>query len=189
MNLGSKIWGPKAWHLLHAFSSNYISNDKSHNYYLFYITFIYILPCVICSEHYAEILYNENILDEEKIDKEYINRWVFDTHNLVNKKLKKNIYDYEYYKNNFKVINHNDIFFIFKYFILNIDFKNISLYKFDQIINFVINFYQLYPNKKKRIMLKKFFKKENFNNISTPNEFIKWFKININKLEEIICSP
>jgi hypothetical protein len=55
MNYGSIIWGSKAWHLLHAFSTKKISDDKKHNYYIFYTTFIYLLPCIVCSEHYSII--------------------------------------------------------------------------------------------------------------------------------------
>ena len=36
------VWGPKAWHLLHAFSihpSSEITTEEQHSYYLFYKTF------------------------------------------------------------------------------------------------------------------------------------------------------
>ena len=187
MNYGSNVWGSKAWHLLHAFSKNKISNDKKHNYYLFYKSFVYILPCIICREHYADILYIENTLEEESIDKEYLIKWVFDTHNIVNKTLNKPQYNFDIFLKNIKKINHNDIFFILKCFILNIDYNNISLYKYDQIYNFFINFCILYPEKERRKVLKKIIKSPAFVNIYTPNQFKLWFVQNLIILKNIIC--
>jgi len=187
MNYGSIIWGSKAWHLLHAFSINKISDDKKHNYYIFYTTFIYLLPCIVCSEHYADIIYVNNILEEEKINKKYLMRWVFDTHNIVNKTLNKPKYNYQIFLNSFNEINHNDIFFILKNFIKNIDFDNISLYKYDQVYNFFINFCILYPEKTRMKKLKKIIKSKNFIKINTPNQFKLWFINNLNLLETIIC--
>ena len=190
MNYGSDIWGSKAWHLLHSFSNNKIPNDKIHNYFIFYTSFIYLLPCINCSEHYADIIYIKNVLNEEKMNRKYLMKWVFENHNLVNKSLNKPKYKYDIflleYKNNNP--NHKDIFFILKYFILNINFDNISLYKYDQIYNFFVNFCLLYPEKKRVIFLKKIIRLNSFININTPNEFIKWFYIILPLLEEIICN-
>ena len=61
MILGRKIWGPYAWHLLHTFSINNnfkISESKKHQYYIFYTSFAYVLPCMICRDHYYDIIYN-----------------------------------------------------------------------------------------------------------------------------------
>ena len=188
MNYGAKIWGSKAWHLLHSFSLNKVSKENKHNYYLFYSTFVYVLPCLVCSEHYADIFFVENTFEEKKIKEDYVKKWVFDTHNLVNEYLKKPIYNYQDFINNFKNINHEDNFFIIKNFILNIDFENVSLYKFDQINNFFINFCLLYPEIKRRNQLKKIINSENYNNISTPNEFKQWFKKNIILIENILIN-
>ena len=61
---------------------------------------------------------------------------------------------------------------------LNFDYNNMSLYKFDQIYNFFLNFCILYPNKEIRKLLNNYIKKNNFNKIYTPNELKKWFIYN-----------
>ena len=61
-----------------------------------------------------------------------------------------------------------------------------SLFKYDKIFNFFINFCSLYPNKEIKKKLKKLIKKKKFININTPNEFKKWFYKNIKLLENII---
>jgi hypothetical protein len=67
-----------------------------------------------------------------------------------------------------------------------IDYKNISLYKYDQIYNFFINFCLLYPEKSRRIKLKKIISSETFKKLVTPKEFDSWFKDNIKNIKEII---
>ena len=193
---GREKWGPKAWHLLHAFSNNTLLNksklkDKEYNilkhkYYILYTTFIFILPCVECSNHYTEIIYNTNILEEEKINKTYLKKWVFKTHNIVNKFLKKPLYNYDKFLKEKFIINNNDIFFILRYTYTNFDYENISLFKYENIYNFFINFCYLYPDKNIKKKLRKIIKSESFLDIKTPLEFHSWFKENINLLKEII---
>ena len=86
MILGRKIWGPYAWHLLHTFSINNnfkISESKKHQYYIFYTSFAYVLPCMICRDHYYDIIYNKLKLNEKDINRQYLKRWIFDVHNIV----------------------------------------------------------------------------------------------------------
>jgi len=189
MQYGKEKWGPKAWHLLHSFSINEnfkISEIKKHNYYIFYTSFIYILPCIICSEHYSDIIYNLNPLDEEKITRIYLKKWVFNTHNIVNSIINKPIYSYKKFNKNNKIVNNKDIFFIIESVYKNFDYKNISLYKYDQIFNFFINFCILYPVKDIRKKLKKIIKSEDFNKIQTPLKFKEWLEKNLPIMKNII---
>jgi hypothetical protein len=189
MILGREIWGPQAWHLLHSFSINNntkISDEKKHNYYIFYTSFIYVLPCLICSEHYSDIIYNLNPLEESKINRSYIKKWVFDTHNIVNNYLDKRKYKYSKCIEDNTIINNNDVYFYINHIFRNFDFNNMSLYKFDQIYNFFINFCLLYPNLDKRKKLKKLVNNKLFKNIQTPIEFKLWLGTNLPFLEEII---
>ena len=181
MSEGSNIWGPKAWNLLHSFSINNnvkISKKKKHNYYMFYMTFIYILPCIICSQHYSGIIYYINPLKENKITREYLIKWVFEIHNIVNNLLDKEEYDYKEFIIKDYVVNHKDIFFFIKNVYLKFDYKNISLHIYDQIYNFFINFCLLYPDLKIRKKLKKLIHSDDFKKIDTPNEFRDWIVIN-----------
>lgn len=190
MQYGKEKWGPKAWHLLHAFSINEnfkINENKKHNYYIFYTSFIYILPCIICSEHYSDIIYNLNPLEEKKITRIYLKKWVFNTHNIVNSIINKPIYSYKKFNQNNKIVNNKDIFLIIESIYKNFDYKNISLYKYDQIFNFFFNFCILYPVKDIRKKLKKIIKSEDFIKIQTPIKFEEWLEKNLPIMRGIIC--
>ena len=189
MNYGKEIWGPKAWNLLHSFSmtNKKISNTKKHNYYIFYTTFIYIIPCLKCSDHYSEILYNKRPLIEENINKKYLKKWVFNIHNDVNIILKKNKYSFKDFIENDYIIEHCEIFFFIDIVYKNLDYKMMSLYKYDQIYNFFINFCNLYPTINIRKNLRKVIKSIDFINIKTPNEFKNWYIETSNLLNNIIC--
>ena len=184
------IWGPKAWHLLHIFSINNnlkIPNSKKHNYFIFYNSFIYLIPCLVCSEHYGNIINNIYPLIEERINRKYLIKWVYNVHNIVNEVINKPKYSYKKFIENKIEINHNDIFFIIYSVYSEIDYNMISLYKYDQIYNFFINFCLLYPEKNRKRSLKKIIKNESFKKLITPKEFNIWFKDNIKNIKEIIC--
>jgi hypothetical protein len=179
--LGKNKWGPIAWNLLHSFSINNnktIKEDYKHNYYIFYTSFEYILPCLICSTHYADILYNKLPLSEELLTRKYIIKWVYEVHNIVNSILSKKKCSYENCINENKNPKNKEIFFFIKAIYLNFNYNNMSLYKFDQIYNFFLNFCILYPNKEIRKLLNNYIKKNNLNKIYTPNELKKWFVYN-----------
>jgi hypothetical protein len=188
ININKEEWGPKVWHLLHSFSINNnfrIPDNKIHNYYIFYTSFLYILPCIICSEHYSDILYNLYPLEEDKITRIYLKKWVYDVHNIVNKILKKPKFSYKIFlENSINPINHEDIFFIIDAIYKNFDYENMSLYKYDQIFNFFINFCTLYPDKNIKKQLKKIINKKDFIKVKTPNEFHLWY-IRHSLLEEM----
>ena len=184
-----EIWGPKAWHLLHSFSINNnfkIPQNKIHNYYIFYTSFYYILPCMICSEHYSDILYDLYPLEEDKITRIYLKKWVFNAHNIVNGILKKPIFPYKTFIENSKnPINHNDIFFIIDTIYKHFEYDNMSLYKYDQIFNFFFNFCLLYPDKIIKKHLKHLIQTKKMKNIKTPKEFQKWYNNNCRVLKII----
>jgi len=191
MIYSKNIWGPKAWHLLHIFSINNdskISESKKHNYFIFYKSFTYLIPCIICSNHYGNIINSLNPLIKEKINRKYLIKWVYKTHNIVNKITKKPKYEYNKFLESIKniEINHNDIFFIFNAMYLEIDYDNISLYKYDQIYNFFINFCLLYPDKKKRKVLKSIINNDDFKKIITPKQFINMFKNKIDFIKKTL---
>ena len=177
MIYGKKYWGPKVWYLLHIFSMNNnlkILNNKIHNYYIFYTSFYYILPCFICSKHYHEILYYINPLEEDKINQKYLKKWVYDTHNIVNDILNKPLYKYSTLKKEYKTVDHNKLFFTLKILFNNLNFENMSLIMYDQVYNFFINFCILYPNKNIKKTLKKIIHSNKFLNNDTPKKFKKW---------------
>lgn len=189
MNIGRDIWGPYAWHLLHVFSINNnskISDEKKHNYYIFYTSFTYVLPCLVCSTHYSDIIYNINPLEDSKINRVYLKKWVRTAHNIVNNILDKEQCSYKDCIKNNILVRDNDIFFFINNVYRNFEFENMSLYKFDQIYNFFINFCLLYPNLEKRKKLKKLINNKVFKTIQTPKQFKRWLGENLPILEEII---
>lgn len=189
MIIGKEKWGSKAWHLLHIFSINNnkkIPDNKKHNYYIFYTTFSYILPCLICSDHYNDFVMNKKTLIEEKITKNYLKKWVFDIHNHINKMLYKKIYDYDIYCKECNDINNKDIFFFIDVVYKNFDYKMMSLYKFDNIYNFFKNFCILYPRMKIRNNLKYLLKITDFKKINTPIQFKEWYIKNNDSIKKII---
>jgi len=179
MKYGKKIWGPLTWYLLHIFSVHNnlkeSTNDLKHNYFIFYTTFIHILPCTMCSRHYSDIINFIHPINEDKINNNYIKKWVYETHNIVNDLLNKKIYKYSKLKGDYKDINNNKIFFTIKILLKNIDFIKLSLYKYDQIYNFFINFCILYPDPIIRNKLELLINHNEFKNIETPKQFIKWY--------------
>ena len=191
MIYGRDIWGPKAWHLLHSFSINNnlkISESKKHNYYIFYVSFTYIIPCIICSEHYGEIIHNIYPLEEKDIIRKYLIKWVFKVHNEVNYIINKKKYSYKKFMENSNTINHDSIYFILACIYSDFKYDNISLYKYDQIYNFFINFCILYPDKIRKRKLKKLINSEDFKKIIIPQEFGLWIKNNLNIIKKIICT-
>ena len=192
MIYGKDKWGPKAWYLLHIFSFNNnkkIIENKKHNYYLFYTTFSYILPCIICSDHYADLIYNKLPIKEELITKNYLKRWIYNIHNKVNKILKKPKYSIDDFKNKYKNIeniNGCDIYFFIDTIYSNFDYKMMSLYKYDNILTFFINFCILYPNNIVKTKLKKLINSKEFKEVNTPLEFKTWYMKNKLLIEIII---
>jgi hypothetical protein len=177
MIYGREYWGPKVWYLLHAFSINNnlkINEDKKHNYYIFYTSLIYLLPCFECSRHYTNIIYEINILDEDKINRKYIINWVFNTHNLINQILDKPVYKYSKLKDSYKIIDVNKLFDTLEILLNNLDYENMSILTFDQVYNFFINFCILFPDKTVRKNLTSVIERNHFYKISNPIQFKKW---------------
>lgn len=178
---GPEKWGPLAWHLLHSFSINNntkISDKNKDKYYFFYICFVDIIPCKICSIHYNDFLNYIIPLDKDKITRKYIKHWVYEIHNLINEYLNKKKISYNNCILQHSNINNNDIFFFINTIYFNFDYYKMSIFKFDKIYQFYINFCYLYPDKDiKKKLLKKINTKE-FKNIKTPLEFKLWYQQN-----------
>jgi hypothetical protein len=95
---GPEIWGPNIWQTLHFISLGYPnnpSNDDKEYYRNFFLSFKHVLPCKICSIHYAENLKKYPLTDEVLSSKNNLILWVIDTHNAVNESNKKPIIRYD----------------------------------------------------------------------------------------------
>jgi hypothetical protein len=177
---GPEKWGPLAWHLLHAFtiSNKKISEKNKDKYYIFFECFADVIPCKICSTHYNDFLNYIIPLEKNKITRKYIKRWVFDIHNLINEYLNKKIFSYKNCILLHSNIDNKNILFFINTVYLNFDYNKMSIFKFDKILQFYINFCYLYPDKIiKKTLLKKI-KTNEFINIKTPIEFKLWYQKN-----------
>lgn len=181
------IWGPCAWYLLHCISiGDYHEVKESYkNYYLkFYSSFGYVLPCIICAEHYKNITGIFHKINMKIFSREYIIKWVFDFHNIVNKNLGKKEFTFNEFTDMYLMTNkidNNKIFFFVDNVFLNADYHEMSMYKYEQYHTFFVSLAKLYPDKKIRMILKKLIKSETFKKIDTPLEFGIWYNRNYKK--------
>ena len=95
--MNSSIWGPHAWHFIHAVSFTYPlqpTQQDRENYYEFFHSLSYVLPCGTCQEAYRQKLQKLNIL-EHLNSRELLIEFVIKLHNLVNKDLNKPLFSKE----------------------------------------------------------------------------------------------
>jgi len=175
---GSEKWGPLAWNLLHTFSINNntkILDKNKDKYYIFYKCFADIIPCNICSIHYNDFINYIIPLEKNNITRKYLKHWVFDIHNLINESLNKKKFSYNHCILQNSNINNEKIFFFINTIYLNFDYDKMSIFKFDKIYQFYINFCCLYPDKNIKLKLLKKINSIEFKNIKTPLEFKLWY--------------
>lgn len=86
------VWGPSLWHSLHTMSFNYpvkpTPQEKKH-YRDFLINLQYVLPCKYCRINLKENYKVMPLKNCHLKDRESFSRYVYNLHELVNKKLKK----------------------------------------------------------------------------------------------------
>ena len=84
-----EIWGPIIWYNFHIMSYTYV-NDEIRKYISFFKSMPYILPCLICTEHFREELI-KSPPDKNLITRDSTIRWLNNLHNHVNARLNKKI--------------------------------------------------------------------------------------------------
>ena len=104
-----KIWGPPTWFFLHSLTFYYPEKpsykDKS-NYYDFFNSLQYVLPCNICRDNYKRHL-KEYPISPYLDSKKSLVEWLIHIHNLVNK------------ENNKPLLSASDVIQKYKYIYLN----------------------------------------------------------------------
>tara|TARA_Y100000389_G_scaffold205088_1_gene262952 strand:+ start:5287 stop:5721 length:435 start_codon:yes stop_codon:yes gene_type:complete len=100
----SKEWGKTTWTLFHSLSYNLI--DDSHANILFreIQSLCNVLPCPICSKHASNYLKNKKVNNKTELI-----LLLFNFHNEVNKKLKKDIFTIDQHNNLYKLSKLNII--------------------------------------------------------------------------------
>ena len=129
----NNIWGPPAWTFLHTITFNYPNNPSEkdkQNYYTFFDSLKYVLPCDKCKKHYRD---NSRDLKDNLNSRDDLVKWLIDIHNDVNIKNNKSVWSYADVYNKYQdiynpsnSINNILIFFIicivfiFLFFLFNI---------------------------------------------------------------------
>lgn len=106
-----KKWGNATWFLFHTLAIKLKDEKKLVNDLLHKIIDIcHNLPCPTCREHAVKTIKNSDI--NKIITKKDLIQYIFSFHNIVNKKLKKKIFDFKEHEDLFKraktinIINH-----------------------------------------------------------------------------------
>jgi len=121
----NKIWGPNAWLFLHTITFNYPeypSEQDKVNFFTFFDSLKYVLPCDKCKKHYRE---NSKDLKDNLNSKDDLVKWLIDIHNDVNIKNNKPIWSYSDVYNKYQDIYNqsniiNNILIIFIILIVSI---------------------------------------------------------------------
>jgi hypothetical protein len=91
MKFSPTVWGPFFWHTIHIVALGYPKNptytDKKSTKE-FYESFVYIITCTICRDHYKEHIAKKPLTPFLDSRSDLI-RWTIDIHNSVNKMLGK----------------------------------------------------------------------------------------------------
>lgn len=93
--LKTKEWGPGTWRFLHSVAYGYpvkIDMDNEEHIQrkeftkLLFKSLGYTLPCIYCRDSYRKF-FNEHNISNHLDSRRSLTKWVYDLHNMVNKKL------------------------------------------------------------------------------------------------------
>ena len=104
MNPDPRVFGPHFWFTLHSVSFFYPENPTDTDMRIhkeFYESFVHVLPCEECRNHYRMLL-TKYPIEGHLSCRESLSRWVVFLHNNVNKKIGKPILEYQTVVENYK---------------------------------------------------------------------------------------
>lgn len=89
--MDTRFWGPSGWKLLHLITFSYKFSEKcAKNFAQFFETLPYILPCKFCRASLTDYYRKYPFLIKNTLDpKLNLKRWMYDIHNCVNDKLRR----------------------------------------------------------------------------------------------------
>jgi hypothetical protein len=88
----TSVWGPPAWFFLHTISFNYPvapTKENKKQYKEFILSLQNVLPCRYCRENLTHNLKIMPLTDDKLADRCSFSRYIYDLHELVNKRLGK----------------------------------------------------------------------------------------------------
>ena len=97
----TSIWGPMMWSILHIISFNFPvepTEEQKDQYFTFFNTLKYVLPCGPCRQNLANTLKKEELyLSRETVfeNRQTLSYWVYKLHCEVNELLDKDSPPYE----------------------------------------------------------------------------------------------
>jgi hypothetical protein len=83
--MDTRFWGPCGWRLLHLTVTTPLNGRKFRDIYEFYKLLPFILPCKFCRQSLSKYYLNRPVPD----DYSKMNLWLYNIHNDVNDKLRK----------------------------------------------------------------------------------------------------
>lgn len=92
MSISPDVWGPYGWSLIHYVALGYPEQptfDIITKYRNFFISLANVIPCEKCKTHYKQMI-DKN--PPQLHNKDSLFKWTVDIHNIVNKRLNKNIF-------------------------------------------------------------------------------------------------
>lgn len=137
------LWGPKMWYSLHTITFYYPDNptiEEKNNFFNFFYSLQYVIPCTKCRNHYKELLLKKPINVNSKTE---LSKWLIDIHNEVNVSLNKNTKTYDEVYNEFNNFNDKNKSNVYYYIIICVF-----------IIGLVFLFVNYYLKKKTKIIYK-----------------------------------
>ena len=90
------VWGPPTWTSMHIFAARfpeYFESEKhfvevQRKYSTYFDSLKEVLPCGPCRRDYTQLL-EEYPVEKAAISRYHLSRWVWNIHNIVNRKLRK----------------------------------------------------------------------------------------------------
>jgi hypothetical protein len=204
--MDTRFWGPDGWHLLHSIAYKYPSNPNKttkQKYKRFFNSLPYVLPCVYCRNS-LQRFYKELPIENSLHNNEALFEWLYEIHNKVNNKLKKQGFTSKpnpkldkvkkfykkYVKQNDKLCSeHPGVIFIysiiFNYPLNKTDFKTATRY--NNHITFLKLLADIYPYNRFQLIYKSQLQVTDLKKILTKRCLFKRWFYNIDKQIHIQC--
>ena len=102
MSLSRESWGPKFWKILHTLAessgligSPILSDDEADSWELLLKAQAFVMPCVLCRNHYISYKSTRKIPNLRELQgedrRDFLRKWFWSCHNNVNMITQKNI--------------------------------------------------------------------------------------------------
>lgn len=172
-----KFWGPMAWNFLHNIANNFPDNpnhELKETYINFMYNYEYLIPCDICIRHYRDFI-KYNKINIKKLNKKYLQEYICNLHNNVNKIKNKKEYTFSKCLKAQKHMNNKNFYIYINILLLYYKKKKISITKLNAIKNVFYYLGYVYPNEPRRIKILEEVQKSSFDDISDIDELVKWY--------------